>query len=108
MCIRDRASNLVESIEILAGAARVLADKAISGFSVREDQVAAALSRNPILVTALNREIGYDLGSKIAKEAYRSGRPVIEVAQELTDLSEARLRELLDPMTLTRGGLPGA
>ena len=102
------ASNLVESIEILAGAARVLADKAISGFSVREDQVAAALSRNPILVTALNREIGYDLGSKIAKEAYRSGRPVIEVAQELTDLSEARLRELLDPMTLTRGGLPGA
>lgn len=101
------ASNLVESVEILASAARVLADKAISGFAVQEDQVNAALSRNPILVTALNREIGYDLGSQIAKQAYRTGQPVLEVAKAMTDLSEERLRELLDPLTLTRGGIPG-
>ena len=65
------------------------------------------MSRNPILVTALNREIGYDLGSQIAKRAYRTGQPVLEVAKAMTDLSEERLRELLDPLTLTRGGIPG-
>ena len=101
------ASNLVESIELLASSARVLADKAIQGFTVNHDNVDAALARNPILVTALNREIGYDLGSKIAKEAYKTGRPVLDVAMEHTDLGEERLKALLDPMALTRGGLPG-
>ncbi|WP_348672918.1 class II fumarate hydratase, partial [uncultured Abyssibacter sp.] len=102
------ASNLVESISLLSSAATVLADKAIAGFTVNQANVDAALARNPILVTALNREIGYDLGSKIAKEAYRTGRPVLDVALEHTDLGEERLRALLDPMALTRGGIPGS
>jgi len=102
------ASNLVESIGLLSSAATVLADKAIAGFTVNQANVDAALARNPILVTALNREIGYDLGSKIAKEAYRTGRPVLDVALEHTDLGEERLRALLDPMALTRGGIPGS
>ena len=101
------AYNLVQSIEILANAARVLADKAVEGFSVREDNIQRALESNPILVTALNPVIGYELGARIAKTAYSEQRPVLEVAKEMTDLPEEELRRLLDPRTLTRGGIPG-
>lgn len=97
--------NLMQSVELLANTSRVLADSAIAGFKVREDRIAGALERNPILVTALNPVIGYELGAATAKQAYREGRPILEVALENTDLDEARLRELLDPLTLTRGGI---
>ncbi len=101
------AYNLLQSIEILANAARVLADKAVAGFSVREDNIQRALEANPILVTALNPVIGYELGAKIAKTAYAEKRPVLEVALEMTDLPEDELRRLLDPKRLTQGGIPG-
>ena len=99
------AHNLIQSIEILANAATVLADKAIAGFTVNEDNINQALAANPILVTALNPVIGYELGAKIAKTAYAEKRPVLEVAKELTDLSEDELRKLLDPAKLTQGGI---
>jgi len=63
------------------------------------------LARNPILVTALNPIIGYEKAAEIAKKAYKEGRPIIEVALEETDLSESRLKKLLDPAKLTKGGL---
>ena len=99
------AHNLLESIEILANGARILADSAIKEFTVNEDNIRRALDRNPILVTALNPVIGYEKGAAIAKKAYAEGRPVIEVALQETDLSEDELRRLLDPAKLTRGGL---
>jgi fumarate hydratase class II len=101
------AHNLLQSIEILAGAVRVLAEKAIAGFEVREERLKEALERNPILVTALNPVIGYEKGAAVAKKAYAQGRPIIEVASEETDLSEAELRQLLDPAGLTTGGIKG-
>lgn len=94
------AHNLLQSIEILSNASRLLADKAISGFTVNEENINSALSKNPILVTALNTEIGYELGAKIAKTAYAEGRAVIDVAVEMTDLSRAKLEKLLDPKEL--------
>ncbi|MEY2699398.1 MAG: hypothetical protein RIQ52_153, partial [Pseudomonadota bacterium] len=99
------AYNLLQSIELLANASRLLADKAVQGFTVREDQLGRALSRNPILVTALNPIIGYAKAAEIAKTAYRTQRPVIDVARELTDLDEATLLDLLDPARLTEGGI---
>ncbi len=96
------AYNLLQSIDILSNSSLILADKAISGFSVNNDQIEQTLARNPILVTALNSVIGYELGAKIAKTAYLQKRPVIEVALELTDLDEAELKRLLDPALLTR------
>jgi fumarate hydratase class II len=94
-------------VEILANASRALADKCIVGFKVREDNIRQALDRNPILVTALNSVIGYDLGAATAKQAYKEGRPIIDVALETTGLSRKQLKELLDPMALTRGGIHG-
>lgn len=99
------AYNLVQSIEILANASRLLADKAITGFTVNQDQINMALERNPILVTALNAVIGYEKGAEIAKKAYAEKRPVKEVAKEMTNLSDAELDRLLDPLELTKGGI---
>jgi len=99
------AHNLLQSITLLANGSRVLADSAITGFTVNDDNLSEALERNPILVTALNGVIGYEKGAAIAKQAYRENRPVLEVAQEHCDLSEAELKRLLDPAKLTHGGL---
>ena len=101
------ASNLLQSIAILSNSSDALADKAISGFEVREDVIAGALNRNPVLVTALNPVIGYEQGAAIAKKAYAEGRPVRDVALEMSGLSAEQLDRLLDPLALTRGGLPG-
>ena len=76
------------------------ADRAIAGFTVNQDNINAALSRNPILVTALNTVIGYELGASIAKRAYAEGRAVIDVAEEMTGLSREELESLLDPKQL--------
>ena len=84
---------------------KVMAEKAICGFTVNEENIKEMLDRNPILVTALNSVIGYELGAKIAKKAYQEGRAVKDVAAELTDLSEADLDRLLDPKDLTKGGI---
>ena len=99
------AYNLLQSIELMANTSRVMADKAIAGFTVNEANLDDALSKNPILVTALNAVIGYDKGAAIAKQAYKEGRPVKELAMEQSDLSEAELDRLLDPKDLTEGGI---
>jgi fumarate hydratase class II len=72
---------------------------------VNEARLQEALDKNPILVTALNSVIGYEKGAAIAKQAYKQKRPILEVAKEMTDLPEARLKELLDPASLTKGGI---
>jgi len=101
------ASNLLDSIGLLANVSRLLADTTIAGMKVRRDTVAAALDRNPILVTALNPIIGYEKAAAIAKRAYREGRPVFDIALEDSGLPAARLKKLLDPAALTRGGIQG-
>jgi fumarate hydratase class II len=99
------AHNLLSSIEILANVSVLLADKAIATFTVNEEKLAESLTRNPILVTALNSIIGYEKAAQIAKKAYSDGRPIIDVAEEYTDISRDELTLLLDPQKLTEGGL---
>jgi fumarate hydratase class II len=102
------AYNLLQSLELLGIGSRNLADNALAGFTVNHVRLEDALARNPILVTALNPVIGYEKGAAIAKKAYAEGRPVLDVAAEMTDLSLDELRRLLDPKTLTGGGIQGA
>ena len=102
------ARNLLESISLLGNVMPLLATRCIDGFKVRRGRIDDALARNPILVTALNSVIGYELGAATAKRAYAEGRPILEVARDTTGLPEDRLRELLDPLDLTRGGIRGS
>ena len=99
------AYNLLQSVEILASSANCLAGDTITGFRVNESNIESAVSRNPILVTALNPVIGYEKGAAIAKKAYAEGRAIREVAREMTDLTDDELDRLLDPAALTQGGI---
>ncbi|MBE0463781.1 MAG: class II fumarate hydratase [Halomonadaceae bacterium] len=100
------ATNLLTSITLMSNTSRLLADRAIATFKVREDNLQGPLARNPILVTALNSVIGYNAAAAIAKKAYQAGRPIIDVAEEQTDLDRETLERLLDPTVLTQGGIP--
>lgn len=95
------ATNVLDMTEWLGNSCRNLADQAIEGLTWNQEHLAAGVGRNPILVTALNPVIGYEKAAAIAKEAFASGRPVIEVAQEQTDLNQQQLEALLDPLKLT-------
>ncbi|BED87579.1 fumarate hydratase class II [Pseudoalteromonas sp. MM1] len=99
------AHNILQSIELLANSAQALADKAIASFKVNQTNIDKALAKNPILVTALNPVIGYEKAAKIAKQAYKEARPIIDVAEQETDLSRSELEKLLNPTKLTQGGL---
>mgnify|MGYP000336093637 FL=1 len=94
------AHNLLQSIDLLANSCRALAETAIVDFTVNTATIDANLARNPVLVTALNRHIGYDKAAEIAKCAYREGRPILDVAIEMSGLDESVLKTLLDPAVL--------
>ncbi len=99
------AYNILQSIDIISKVSIELADHAIADFSVRADNLQTALSRNPILVTALNPIIGYAKAAEIAKAAYQQGRAIIDVAAEMTDIPRAELEIILEPQHLVAGGI---
>ena len=99
------AYNLLKSINLLSGAMSALSKNAISSFKVNNKNLEASLSKNPILVTALNPIIGYEKAAFIAKKAYKENRPIIDVAAEETDISKTKLSKLLDPSKLAKGGI---
>ena len=101
------AYNLLKSINLLGNAMPLLANKAIKTFKVNSKKIDESLSKNPILVTALNRIIGYSNAAAIAKKAYKENKPIIDVAHEETGMSKSELKKLLNPSKLTKGGIDG-
>ena len=101
------AYNLLKSINLLGNAMPLLSNKAIKTFKINAKNINESLSKNPILVTALNRKIGYGKAALIAKKAYKENKAIIDVASEETGISKAELKKLLDPSKLTKGGLSG-
>ena len=101
------AYNLLKSINLLGNAMPLLSNKAIKTFKINKKNINESLSKNPILVTALNRKIGYGKAALIAKKAYKENKAIIDVASEETGISKAELKKLLDPSKLTKGGLSG-
>jgi fumarate hydratase class II len=99
------AYNLLKSISLMSNSMPLLANKAIKTFKVNTKHIAESLGMNPILVTALNREIGYEKAANIAKKAYKQQRSIIEVAHEETGMPLERLKSILNPAKLTRGGV---
>jgi fumarate hydratase class II len=99
------AYNLLKSINLLGNAMPLLANKAIKTFKVNSKNINESLSKNPILVTALNRVIGYSKAAAIAKKAYKDNKSIIDVAHEETGINKSELKKLLDPSKLTKGGI---
>ena len=101
------AYALLQSVELLASASRVLAEKCVAGIEANEARAAELLERNLSLGTALAPHVGYDTSAKLAKRAFAEGRTVREVAAEEGVLDEERLREVLDARAMTEPGIPG-
>ena len=100
------AYNLLQSIELLAAASNNFAAKCIEGITANEERCKSLIEQSLAMCTALAPEIGYEAAAKLAKEAYRSGKTVREVAKAQQVLPEARLNELLDPWRMTEPGGP--
>jgi fumarate hydratase class II len=98
------AYNLLQSIALLTSSAVNFARKCVDGIEAT-DNGPALVERGLMICTGLVPRIGYDAAAAVAKEAYRSGRTVREVARELTDLTEPDLDELLDPLKMTEPSL---
>jgi fumarate hydratase class II len=99
------AVALLESIALLAAAARNFADRAVSGLTATE-RGPALVEQGLMLATALAPEIGYDAAAALAKEALRTGRTIRDLAAE-RGIAAGRLDELLDPASMTEPGLDG-
>ncbi len=100
------AYNLLQSIELLAAAANNFAAKCIEGIKANEERCKSLIEESLAMCTALAPEIGYEAAAKLAKDAYRSGKTVRQVAKEQNVLPEARLAALLDPWRMTEPGGP--
>ncbi len=99
------AYDLLQSIEILASAARLLADRCVAGITANRERCAELVERSLAMVTSLVPKIGYDAAAEIAKESMRTGRTVRELCREKRVLPEAELAEALDPWSMTEGGI---
>ncbi len=100
------AHNLVQSVELLGRAAGNFADQCVSGIS-QTGRGPESVERGLAICTGLAPKIGYDAAAGIAKEAFKTGKTVREVAREKTGLSEADLTAALDAEAMTKPGLGG-
>ena len=101
------ARNLLESIRLLAAAARMLADRCIDGLEVNVEIARGYAEGSPSIVTPLNRFLGYDEAAAIAKQALAEDKSIRDVVIERGhvsggSLTEEQLDEALDVLRMTR------
>jgi len=102
------AHNLLFTMEILANATRVLAERCVEGIQANAEQCAYWLERSPALVTALAPKIGYAQAAQLAKEALARNVTVRQLVVEKGLLQGRELEEVLDLRAMTELGVPGA
>lgn len=98
------AYNLLQSINLLAGAIDNFTTKCIDGIEATE-RGPELVERGLALCTALVPEVGYDIAAAISHDAFESGETVREVARQKTKLTDADLERLLDPFKMTKPGV---
>ena len=98
------AHNLLESISLLARAVSNFTEKCLQGLEADEERCAEMIEKSLAMCTALSPRIGYEAAANIAKEAYRTGRTVREVAREKKLMPEEELDRILDPASMRKPG----
>jgi len=96
------AYNLLESIELLSRAARVFADRCGSGIQAYRERCQALVEQSLAMCTSLAPLIGYDKAAELAKESFKTGKTVRQIAQEKKLLGDAELQKALDPRRMTQ------
>jgi fumarate hydratase class II len=97
--------NLNEMMQVMIGSINAFTDKLMVGLVVNKERAESWLSRNPILVTALNPIIGYNNGAAVAKKALAENKSVKQVILEMGLMTEAELDAALDARAMTEGGI---
>jgi fumarate hydratase class II len=90
------AYNLIQSIQLLAGASRALAEKCVRGIEANREKCASTLEQTLALATAFVPALGYDKAASLAKEAYEKNKTIREVALEHRVLPEEEIHRILD------------
>lgn len=99
---------MLESISILAGGAEAFRKRCIDGIEADRERCRELLELNPSIATALNRTIGYDKASLVAKKAASERRSVRDVVRDLNLIPDKKLDELLNVREMTEPGIPGS
>jgi fumarate hydratase class II len=102
------ARNLLESVRLLAAAARVLADRCVAGLVADAARCRRYAESSPALATALVPHLGYERAASVVRQAVAEGRTLREVVLERGLLPAADLDRVLDVDAMTRGGIPGS
>ncbi|HRK72524.1 MAG TPA: class II fumarate hydratase, partial [Micropepsaceae bacterium] len=98
------AYNFLQSVRLMADAARSFTDHCVVGIEPREDNIKAALERSLMLVTALNGKLGYDTCAKIAKTAHKNGTTLRQETVGGGYLTDAEFDQLVDPKKMIGPG----
>ncbi|MFJ5045418.1 class II fumarate hydratase [Streptomyces sp. NPDC088719] len=101
------AKNLLESVRLLAGVSRLLADRTVDGITADVERARAYAESSPSVVTPLNKYIGYEEAAKVAKKSLKDGTTIRETVLasgyvERGDLTMEQLDEALDVLRMTR------
>ena len=92
---------VIESQHLLLTGSVVFRTKCIDGITVNEKTLERYIETTIGIVTALNPIVGYEKATELAKEARTSGKGILEIIREKKILTEAQIKELLDPVKLT-------
>ncbi len=98
------AANLLDSINILAGAANIFVDKLLVGLEVNEAICTGMVEKSLMMCTSLAPVIGYEKAAQVAKTAFKENKTVREYCTEMKLLDPKQLDELLDPKSMTEPG----
>jgi len=96
------AYNILQSIELLSHAAAVFADRCVAGLEANVERCQTMVEQSLAMCTSLAPLIGYDKAAEIAKESFKTGKTVRQVAMEKKLLSEAELNKAMDPIRMTQ------
>jgi len=99
------ARNLLESIDLLASACSVFADKCIKGIEANIDTLRRYAESSPSIGTSLNPHLGYETTAEIIKESSRTGRSIREIVKARKLMTDEELDRALDVEAMTRGGV---
>jgi aspartate ammonia-lyase len=92
---------VMESQSLLFNGSTLFRTRCIDGITVNERVLERYMDTTVGIVTALNPVLGYETATELAGEAYKSGKGILEIIREKKILSEAQIKELLDPVKLT-------
>jgi fumarate hydratase class II len=95
------AYNLLQSIELLSRAATVFADRCVNGIEANRQRCEGLVEQSLAMVTSLAPVIGYDKAAEIAKESFKTGKTVRQLAAGKKLLDEAALEKALDAKRMT-------